>query len=198
MSAECEDSDIEDKQQEQSSASASNNSASSACSASISGLKANAKYYYAFQNIPAAGAAQPKRVASPPPPMPLEKKPVPITDYAWSDSDDVKSLKVSIYVPFPSIENHPKDKITANFTPTSVDLLVSDVQGPPPSSSTPFSGSVSSNVLQSYRFHLDDLNDEIDAQKSKFSVKHDKIVLILKKVKEARWYDLVKKKSNSF
>lgn len=118
---------------------------------------------------------------------PLGKKYVPIDRFAF-DAGGHNSQFVSLYVDLPGIGSLSKDNIKCQFTSSTVDLEVHDLQG------------------KSYRMFRDNLDKDIDASKCKYVVKPDKIIIKLAKCKGEYgsydyWTDLTakkkKKKANS-
>ena len=87
------------------------------------------------------------------------------------DAGKYNSPTVSIYVPLDNIGSHDKSKISCNFTSTSFDLIVTDFEG------------------NDYRLLNDNLEHEIDALKSKYIVKPNKIIIKLGKIKGEYSYD---------
>ena len=75
------------------------------------------------------------------------------------------SAFVSIYVTLPSVGSIPKEQITCEFTKDSFDLIVRDLQD------------------KSYRLFKDNLEKDINPDKSKFVVKADKVIVTLAKCK---------------
>jgi calcyclin binding protein len=100
------------------------------------------------------------------------------------DAGSYNAPTVSIYISLPTIGSSvPKENITCDFTPTSFDFKVLDFQG------------------FNYRLLKDNLDKDINPEKSKIIVKKDKVVIKLGKVKGEygfdNWMDLTSKKSGS-
>jgi len=111
---------------------------------------------------------------------PLAKKYVPIDRFAF-DAGGHNSQYVTLYIDLPGIGSIPKDNIKCEFTSTTVDLEVHELSG------------------KSYRMFRDNLDKDIDATKSKYIVKSDKIIIKLAKCKGEYgsydyWTDLTAKK----
>ena len=87
------------------------------------------------------------------------------------DAGQYNSPTVSVYVPLENIGQHDKSKISCNFTSSSFDLIVTDFEG------------------KSYRLLNDNLEHDIETDKSKFIVKPNKIIIKLGKVKGEYSYD---------
>lgn len=106
---------------------------------------------------------------------------IPVDKYAF-DAGSYNSPTVSVYVPLPNVGSAiSRDSITCTFTITSFDLIVRDLHG------------------KSYRLLNDNLEHDIDPEKSKHLVKADKIVLKLGKTKTdygsyEHWTQLTAKK----
>ena len=81
------------------------------------------------------------------------------------DAGSYGSPTVSIYVALSNVGSIPRDNITCEFTPSSFDLIVRDLGG------------------KSYRLVNDNLDNDIDPEKSKILVKADKVVVKLGKKK---------------
>jgi calcyclin binding protein len=81
------------------------------------------------------------------------------------DAGSYGSPTVSIYVALPNVGSIPRDNITCEFTPSCFDLIVRDLGG------------------KSYRLVNDNLDNDIDPDKSKILVKADKVVVKLGKKK---------------
>ena len=77
----------------------------------------------------------------------------------------------SLYLPLDSIGTHDKSRINCDFTATSFDLIVTDFHS------------------KNYRIVNDNLDKDIDAGKSKFMVKPNKIIIKLAKVKGEYGYE---------
>ena len=83
----------------------------------------------------------------------------------YFDAGQYNSPTVSVYVPLESIGTHDKSKVTCTFTPSSFDLIVSDYDG------------------KNYRLINDNLEKDIDVDKSKYIIKANKIIIKLGKIK---------------
>lgn len=128
-------------------------------------------------------------IHEPPTTMPAVPPQVPSSMYTpidrfSFDAGSYGSAFVTLYVPLPSVGSIPKESITCNFTATSFDLTVKDLNG------------------KSYRLYKDNLEKDIDPEKSKYIVKSDKIVIKLAKVKGEYgsydfWTDLTAKKKKT-
>jgi len=81
------------------------------------------------------------------------------------DAGSYGSPTVSIYVALPNVGSIPRDNITCEFTPSSFNLIVRDLGG------------------KSYRLVNDNLDNDIETDKSKILVKADKVVVKLGKKK---------------
>ena len=107
----------------------------------------------------------------------------PIDRFSF-DAGSYGSAFVTLYVPLPSVGSIPRDNISCHFTPTSFDLIVKDLNG------------------KSYRLYKDNLEKDIDPEKSKYIVKQEKIVVKLAKTKGEYgsydfWTDLTAKKKKT-
>jgi len=104
---------------------------------------------------------------------------IPINTFAF-DSGKYNSPTITIYVSLEGVKKIPRDQIKCDFTPTSFDLIVSDLNG------------------KSYRLYKDNLAHDIDPSTSKIVVKVDRLIIKLGKVKGEygydTWTDLVDKK----
>lgn len=94
---------------------------------------------------------------------------IPIEGYAW-DQGEYNSPVVSIFIDLDGVGT-VKDRVEVNFTKSSFDLKVTDLNG------------------KNYRLYKDNLEKNIVPDKSKFIVKSNKIVLKLQKVKGEFSYD---------
>ena len=114
---------------------------------------------------------------SPPPVLSSGAKYVPIESFGWDQSNK----NVSVYVSNLAGVGKNKDNVTCDFTSSSFDLRVHDLDG------------------KSYRLTKGNLDKEIDPKKSKIKVKSDRITILLRKVDEqygpAHWTDLVAKRA---
>lgn len=106
----------------------------------------------------------------------------PIKSFGW-DQGEYNSPSISIYVTLPGIAKEFSSKVTCEFTENSFDLKVNDLEG------------------KSYRLFKDNLEKNIVPDESKYRVKKDKIVIILRKVKGSysyeTWMNLQAKASSS-
>merc|ERR1711874_863376 len=89
---------------------------------------------------------------------------------------------VTLYLEIPSVGSIPSENISCNFKKSSFDLIVNDLQG------------------KNYRLLKDNLDKDIDPDKSKYVVKKHKIIIKLAKVKAEygsydSWQNLSSKKS---
>ena len=87
------------------------------------------------------------------------------------DAGAYNSPTVSVYVPLEGIGQHDRSKISCTFTPSSFDLVVTDFEG------------------KSYRLLNDNLEKDIQPEKSKYILKPNKIIIKLGKVKGEYSYD---------
>jgi len=116
-----------------------------------------------------------------PPALSPSVKYFPIDRFSF-DAGGYNSPTVSIYVSLPNVGTAiPRDNIQCNFTSTRFDLTVTGLEG------------------KNYRLLKDNLEKDIDPNKSKYIVKRDKIVIKLGKVKSEygsyeSWMDLTAKK----
>jgi calcyclin binding protein len=92
---------------------------------------------------------------------------------------------VTLYVPLPGVGSIPKENVSCNFTSKSLDLIVKDLNG------------------KSFRLFRDNLDKDIDPDKSKFLVKSDEVRVKLAKIKQKDyggydyWTELTSKKKLS-
>lgn len=92
---------------------------------------------------------------------------------------------VTLYVSLPGVGSIPRENVSCNFKSTSFDLTIKDLKG------------------KSYRLLKDNLEKDIDPQKSKIIVKAEKIVVKLAKVKQGDyggydyWSQLTSKKGKN-
>jgi len=93
---------------------------------------------------------------------------VPIDRFAF-DAGGYSAPFVTLYVDLPGVGTIDRSKVKCEFTKTSFDLVVHDLQG------------------KSYRLFRDDLEKDIDPDKSKIVVKSDRIVVKLAKVKTSEY-----------
>ena len=89
-----------------------------------------------------------------------------ITKYGWSDEG--KNVKVYV-TDLDGIKEVGSDKITCKFTSNSFELIILGYKG------------------KDLKLSIPALNKEIDADKSKFSIKSSSISITLRKEKEAKW-----------
>ena len=116
-----------------------------------------------------------------PPVLAASNKFVPIDSFAF-DAGGYNSPFVTLYVSLPGVGSLDRANITCDFTKESFDLIVRDYQG-----------------SKTMRLMRDNLEKDIDAEKSKIIVKADKIIVKLSKVKGEygsydHWQDLIDKK----
>ena len=128
------------------------------------------------EEAPAAKPAPLPPVADPPKRAPASVQPPRTAKYQsfptyQVDLGGYSSPTISIYVPLNGIGKHDKSKITCDLKSTSFDLVVTDFEG------------------KSYRLLNDNLEKDIDAAKSKYVVKPNKIIIKLGKVKGEYGYD---------
>lgn len=100
------------------------------------------------------------------------------------DAGSYGSKNVSVYVSLPGVGSMDPSNITCPFTKSSFDLSVHELKG------------------RNYRLIKDNLDKEIDVEKSKILIKADRIVIKLAKVKSEygsydSWTDLTSKKGKS-
>lgn len=129
--------------------------------------QANAQQH--SSNIPAE-TEQPAAAAPAPAAMPIPPTVMPTANYSpidrfSFDAGGYNSACVTLYVPLVGVGSISRENISCNFTATSFDLVVKDLNG------------------KSYRLFKDSLEKDIDPEKSKYIVKADKIVLKLAKIK---------------
>lgn len=116
-------------------------------------------------------------------PITTKEKYVNIDRFAF-DAGGYDSKFVSLYINLDGVGSLDKDLISCDFTAGSFDLVVKNYQG-----------------NKNMRLFKDNLDKDIDPEKSKFIVKKDKIVLKLHKVKGEfgsfdYWTDLTSKKGS--
>jgi calcyclin binding protein len=121
-----------------------------------------------------AKSAAPVAVSSPPRPIPTTasttasastKNYRSIDRYSF-DSGGYNSAFVTLYVPLAGVGSIPKDQVKCDFTKTSFDLTVHDLNG------------------KSYRLFRDNLEKDIDPDKCKLIIKSDEVRIKLAKVKQ--------------
>jgi calcyclin binding protein len=100
------------------------------------------------------------------------------------DSGSYNSPTVTIYIPLPSIGSHPESNIRCNFTKSSFDVTILDLNG------------------ANYRLLKDNLEHDIVPEESKMKIKANKIILKLQKVKSDygmydTWNELTSKKAKT-
>ena len=99
------------------------------------------------------------------------------------DAGGYDSHFVTLYIDLPGVGSIPRGQITCNFTKESFDLIVLDLKN------------------KSYRLFKDNLEKDIDPDKSKIIVKKERILVKLAKVKQGEyggydyWSQLTAKKS---
>jgi len=131
-------------------------------------------------SIPAQ-VAKPVKVALPVPSSSVKYKPI---DRFSFDPGSYGSATVSVYITsLTGIGSIPKEQINCNFTSSSFDLTIENFNG------------------VNYRLLKDNLDKEIEAEKSKCVIKANKIIIKLAKVKSEygydSWTDLSSKKSKA-
>lgn len=115
------------------------------------------------------------------PPVSTSVKYIPINKFAL-DLGGYNSPVVTLYLDIPSVGSISKENISCHFTKSSFDLIVHDLHG------------------KNYRLLKDNLDKDIDPEKSKYAVKRHKVVIKLAKVKAEygsydSWQNLSSKKS---
>ncbi len=125
--------------------------------------------------------AQPARAAGARPvsaPVSIGLKFVPIDRFSF-DAGQYNSSHVTVYVPLPGVGSISRDLITCEFTNSSFDLIVKDLNG------------------KSYRLFKDELEKDIVKEECKYIVKADKVIIKLgKKKSEYGSYDYWSKLSD--
>jgi calcyclin binding protein len=106
---------------------------------------------------------------------------IPINKFAL-DLGGYNSPVVTLYLDIPNVGSISKENIGCHFTKSSFDLIVNDLHG------------------KNYRLLKDNLDKDIDPEKSKYLVKKNKITIKLAKVKAEygsydSWQNLSSKKS---
>ena len=107
---------------------------------------------------------------------------VPVDKFAF-DAGGYNAPFVTLYVNLPGVGSIPRDSVTCDFTATSFDLIVRDLGG------------------KNYRLFKDNLEKDIDPEKSKIIVKAEKVIVKLHKVKQGDyggfeyWSQLTSKKA---
>jgi len=126
---------------------------------------------------------RPIATSSPTGPLPVSTaaKYIPINKFAL-DLGGYNSPVVTLYLDLPDVGSISKNNIQCHFTKSSVDLTVHDLNG------------------KNYRLVKDNLDKDIDPDKSKYVVKKHKIIVKLAKVKAEygsydSWQNLSSKKS---
>ena len=109
-------------------------------------------------------AAPPKRVPTTTAPVSSGMKFMPIDRFSF-DAGGYNAPFVTVYVPLHNVGSIDRDNITCDFSKSSFDLIVRDLNG------------------KSYRLFKDHLEKDIEPEKSKIVVKADKVVVKLAKVK---------------
>jgi len=118
---------------------------------------------------PLAAKSQPP--AAPPKPVPATTPPVSSgmmfvsIDRFSFDAGGYNAPFVTVYAPLPNVGSIDRDNISCDFKKSSFDLIVKDLNG------------------KSYRLFKDNLEKDIDPEKSKLIVKADKVVVKLAKIK---------------
>lgn len=109
--------------------------------------------------------------SSSPPVVSSTAKYIPLDKFAF-DLGSYNSEFITLYIDLPRVGTLKKtDQITCEFTSTSFDLIVRDLEG------------------KSYRLFKDNLEKDINPDKCKYTVKKEKIVIKLGKVKGEYSYD---------
>jgi len=116
-----------------------------------------------------------------PPPVSTAAKYISINKFAL-DLGGYNSPVVTLYLDLANVGSINKENIKCHFTKSSVDLVVHDLNG------------------KNYRLLKDNLDKDIDPEKSKFVIKKHKIIVKLAKVKAEygsyeSWQNLSSKKS---
>jgi calcyclin binding protein len=119
----------------------------------------------------------PKSVVTVAPIMPSAKF-QPVDRFSF-DPGKYNAPLVTVYVPLPSVGELDKELISCDFTSGSFDLVVKDLKG------------------KSFRLFKDSLSHSIDPEKSKYSVKADKIIVKLAKIKGDYGFDSWSELSNT-
>lgn len=122
----------------------------------------------------------PAATAKPAAPVVSTKKYTSIDKFSF-DAGSYGSKNVSVYISLQGVGSMDPSNITCPFTKSSFDLSVHDLKG------------------KNYRLIKDNLDKEIDVEKSKIIIKADRIVIKLAKVKSEygsydSWTDLTSKK----
>ena len=117
----------------------------------------------AAETLPATLEAVPLDTSAPAVPQSVKYAPV---DRFSFDAGGYNAPFVTVYVPLPGVGGIDRSSITCNFTDSSFDLVVDDLKG------------------KSYRLFKDNLEKDIDPDKSKIVIKADKILVKLAKVKQ--------------
>lgn len=100
-------------------------------------------------------------------PLSSSVKYVPIDRFAF-DAGGYNEPFVTLYIDVPDVGT-VRDSVTCKFTKSSFDLIITNLHG------------------KSYRLYKDCLEKDIDPDKSKFSVKANKVVIKLAKVKTSEY-----------
>lgn len=101
-------------------------------------------------------------------PVPTSAKYVPVDRFSF-DAGGYNSQFVTLYIELPGVGSIDRKNVECNFTQNSFDLVVKDLDG------------------KSYRLFKDNLEKDINPDKSKIVVKSDKIVVKLAKVKQSEY-----------
>ena len=114
-----------------------------------------------------ASAPTPAAVACPAPPPTVSEtmKYIPVDRFSF-DAGSYNSPFITLYVSLPGVGSIDPSKVKCKFTPSTFDLVVHDLNG------------------KSYRLYKDNLENDIDAEKSKIIVKADKVIVKLAKLKK--------------
>lgn len=100
------------------------------------------------------------------------------------DAGKYNSPVVTIYLPLPNIGHHDPSKISCTFTSSSIDIIVSDYTPTPTTTlSNNAAGNTTTTNTVSYRLLNNNLEKDIDVSTTKYSIKSNKIIVKLGKVK---------------
>ena len=133
---------------------------------------------------PSSEPAEAPVAPSPPPPVPYPPLPpapagkqtltspqfTPIDTFSF-DAGEYNSPTLSVYVALPSVGNLPKGQVTCKFKATGFDLLVKGLEG------------------KDHRLVQNNLEHEINVDKSRIIIKAEKVILKLGKIKGEYSYD---------
>mmetsp|Transcript_51223 Transcript_51223/g.76009 ORF Transcript_51223/g.76009 Transcript_51223/m.76009 type:complete len:292 (+) Transcript_51223:44-919(+) len=127
-------------------------------------------------SAPPAAASVPTPAPAPVPtrtaaaPIQTELKYVSIDKFSF-DMGSHSSQFITLYVALPGVGSIPRSQVKCTFVPTSFDFIVEGLKG------------------KSYRLLKDNLENEIDAEKCKYIVKSDKVLIKLAKKKGEYGYE---------